>query len=108
MYFELIPSLGECYKTMSATTMFKQKAYGKFLPIIHIDGTARIQIASTDTVLGKLLICLEKFNIKILANSSLNISGDPTCFDLFDGLMVCSLTPLKYLLTDFGLIKKIE
>ena len=44
--------------------------------------------------------------IEILANSSLNVSGDPTCFDLVDGLMVCSRTKLSYLLTDLGLLKR--
>ena len=44
--------------------------------------------------------------IEILANSSLNVSGDPTCFDLVDGLMVCLRTELSYLLTDLGLLKR--
>ena len=35
-------------------------------------------------------------------------SGDPTCYDLIDGLMVCEVTPLKYLLTDYGLLKKLN
>ena len=56
--------------------------------------------------LDKLFSNLEPLGIDILANSSLNVSGDPTCFDLFDGLMVCSRTKLRYLLTDLGLLKE--
>ena len=29
-------------------------------------------------------------------------------FDIIDGLMVCSLSQLKYLLTDLGILKKID
>ena len=29
-------------------------------------------------------------------------------FDIIDGLMVCSLTELKYLLTDLGILRKLE
>ena len=56
--------------------------------------------------LDKLLSMLEPMGIELLANSSLNVSGEPTCFDLVDGLMVCSRTKLSYLLTDLGLLKK--
>ena len=57
-------------------------------------------------ILDKLLLILEPLGIEILANSSLNVSGDPTCFDLVDGLMVCTRTKLHYLLTDLGLLKR--
>ena len=73
-----------------------------------MDGTARIQIVEEGTILWNILDKLKLDRIEILANSSLNISGDPTCFDLVDGLMVCSITPLKYLMTDLGMIKKRE
>ena len=56
--------------------------------------------------IDKLLSNLEPMGIEILANSSLNVSGDPMCFDLVDGLMVCSRTKLRYLLTDLGLLKR--
>ena len=72
----------------------------------HIDGTARIQIVENNSPIDKLFSKLEPLGIEILANSSLNVSGDPTCFDLVDGLMVCSRTKLCYLLTDIGLLKK--
>ena len=80
------------------------KKFEKQLSVFY--ETARIQIVENDSSLDKLLSKLEPMNIEVLANSSLNVSGDPTCFDLIDGLMVCSRTPLNYLLTDFGLLIK--
>ncbi len=105
-YYQLRPELFECYKSMSATCQCIKDNISLKFPTTHVDGTARIQIVENDSSLDKLLSKLEPMNIEILANSSLNVSGDPTCFDLIDGLMVCSRTPLRYLLTDFGLLTK--
>ena len=107
-YFNLNKAIYNCYFSMNATTFCKSKELIKTFPIIHVDGSARLQIVEKGSTLDKILINLKKYNIEILANSSLNISGDPTCFDLIDGLMVCELSPLKYLLTDYGLLKKIN
>ena len=105
-FFELRPELYECYKSMSATCKCIVGNSSLEFPTTHVDGTARIQIVENDTNLSVLLSNLEPMGIEILANSSLNVSGDPTCFDLIDGLMVCMRTPLRYLLTDFGLLTK--
>jgi carbamoyltransferase len=51
---------------------------------------------------------LKKYNIEILANSSLNLSGDPTSFDLIDTLMISSRSPLEFIITDFGIIELIQ
>ena len=98
----------ECYKSMGATCLSNKKTLSLNLPTTHVDGTVRLQIVEKDQFLFKLLTELEKFNIYILANSSLNLSGDPTCFDLIDTLMVGVRTPLKYILTDFALLESIE
>ena len=65
------------------------------------------EIVEDNSFLGQLLSLLKTHNIDIVANSSLNISGDPTCLDMIDGLMVCAITPLEYLFTDLGLYRKI-
>ena len=105
-YYELKSELYQSYFSMNATChCLDPKA--KNFPITHIDGTARIQIVENGSILYDLLNILQPKGIEILANSSLNLSGDPTCFDLIDGLMFCSLSPLEYLLTDIGLIKKL-
>ncbi len=105
-YFELRPELLDCYKSMSATCKCLKGNISLDFPTTHVDGTARIQIIEKDSIFDKLLYNLEPIGIEILANSSLNVSGDPTCFDLIDGLMVCMRTSLRYLLTDYGLLIK--
>jgi len=107
-YFILDEELYDSYYSMTSTVVLKKNSPIKDYPIIHIDGTARLQIVEPNSTLDKLLLNLKKYNIEIIANSSLNISGDPTCYDLIDGLMVCELSPLKYLLTDYGLLKKLN
>ena len=105
-YFKLRPEIIECYKSMSATCKCLKDNVSLKFPTTHFDGTARIQIVENKSSLDKLFSKLEPLGIEILANSSLNVSGDPTCFDLVDGLMVCSRTKLRYLLTDLGLLKR--
>ena len=105
-YYYLEPSLIESYKTMSATCECKKDSISLNFPVTHIDGTARLQIVEEGSFLFSLLSNLTQYNIEIIANSSLNISGDPTCYDFIDGLMVCTKTPLEFLLTDYGLLQK--
>ena len=105
-YYKLRPEIYDCYKSMSATCQCLQDNVSLKFPTTHVDGTARIQIVENNSPLDMLFSKLEPLGIEILANSSLNVSGDPTCFDLVDGLMVCSRTELRYLLTDIGLLKK--
>jgi carbamoyltransferase len=105
-YYQLRPEIYDCYKSMSATCKCHKDNVSLEFPTTHVDGTARIQIVEKNSSLDKLFSKLESLGIEILANSSLNVSGDPTCFDLVDGLMVCSRTKLRYLLTDQGLLKR--
>ena len=105
-FYKLRPEIYDCYKSMSATCQCLEDNISLEFPTTHVDGTARIQIVKNNSSLDKLLSILEPMGIEILANSSLNVSGDPTCFDLVDGLMVCSRTKLSYLLTDLGLLKR--
>ena len=107
-YYKLRPEIYDCYKSMSATCKCLEDNVSLKFPTTHVDGTARIQIVENNSTLDKLFSKLEPLGIEILANSSLNVSGDPTCFDLVDGLMFCTRTKLRYLLTDLGLfIRKI-
>ena len=105
-FYKLRPEIYDCYKSMSATCQCLEDNISLKFPTTHVDGTARIQIVKNNSSLDKLLSMLEPMGIEILANSSLNVSGDPTCFDLVDGLMVCLRTKLSYLLTDLGLLKR--
>ena len=105
-YYKLRPEIYDCYKSMSATCKCLEDNISLEFATTHVDGTARIQIVEKNSSLDKLLSFLEPMGVEILANSSLNVSGDPICFDLVDGLMVCSRTKLRYLLTDLGLLKR--
>jgi len=105
IYYELQEELIESYYSMGATCLTKDNTGSRDFPTTHIDGTARIQILKDNYFYEKLFLELETHDVSILANSSLNLSGDPTCYDFIDGLMVCARNPLKYLLTDHGLIK---
>ena len=107
-YYVLREELLECYKSMGATCRCKEDTISIDFPTTHIDKTARLQIVERGHFLDELLGELEKYNIKILANSSLNLSGDPTCFDLIDALMISARNPLKYIVTDFALLEVIE
>ena len=106
-YYHLQPELSNSYKFMNATCKCKEDSISKDFPTTHVDGTARLQILEDNHFLSMILDYLKSDDIEILANSSLNVSGDPTCFDLIDGLLMCSLKPLKYLLTDFGLLESL-
>ena len=107
-YYEVRKELLKCYSSMSATCKCKEDNKSILFPTTHVDATARIQIVEKGQFLFDMLTELEKYGIDILANSSLNLSGDPTCLDLIDALMVSARNPLKYLLTDFGLLEKIK
>lgn len=107
-YYKLEEALIESYQTMSSTCECLKDSNSLRFPVTHIDGTARLQIVEEGSFLFSLLSNLSQYDIDIIANSSLNISGDPTCYDFIDGLMVCTKTPLKFLLTDYGLLQKKE
>ena len=107
-YYIIPDELMECYKTMSATCRCKENINAEDFPTTHVDKTAIIQIVEECQFLDKLLNELKKYDIDILANSSLNLSGDPTSFDLIDTLMISSRSPLEYIITDFGVKKVIK
>ena len=104
-YYILRKEIIESYLYMGSTCKCKLDSISNNFPTTHIDGTARLQIIEKGNLLYDLLSSLNKYNIEILANSSLNLSGDPTCYDLIDALMISVRSPLKYLITDFGLLE---
>ncbi len=105
-YYKLNDALIEAYESMTATCDCLKNSEALKFPVTHIDGSARLQIANKGSFIFTLLSCLSQYDVEILANSSLNISGDPTCLDFIDGLLVCANSSLKYLMTDYGLLKK--
>ena len=105
-YYKLNDVLMESYGSMNATCKCLKNSEALKFPVTHVDGTARLQIAKEKSFIFSLLSSLSPYNIDVLANSSLNVSGDPTSFDFIDGLLVCINSSLEYLLTDYGLLRK--
>ncbi len=107
-YYILKEELMDSYRCMGSTCKCKEGSISSKFPTTHVDETARLQIVESGHFLDKLLDELEVYNIDTLANSSLNLSGDPTCFDLIDALMISARNPLRYIITNFGLLESIE
>ena len=105
-FYKINDALIKAYYSMSATCECLEDSDALDFPVTHVDGTARLQIAEEGSFIFSLLSKLSSYDIDILANSSLNVSGDPTCLDFFDGLLVGVNSKLKYLLTDYGLLEK--
>ena len=104
--FELRDPLINSYYSMSATVKL-QAAYSSLkLPTLHVDGTARLQIVKNGSLLSDILHSMPPNRHRVLANSSLNMSGDPTCYDVIDALMVSAISPLKFLMTEFGVFQR--
>ena len=106
-YYILKEELMDSYRCMGATCICKADSISYDFPTTHVDKTARLQIVESGHFLDKLLDELKNYNIDTLANSSLNLSGDPTCFDLIDALMISARNPLRYIITNFGLLESI-
>ena len=95
------------HKWMSVLAKAKKKCYRKIKPILHIDKTARVQTVNNDFPIYTLLNYLDKKNMKILVNTSFNISKDPIVFDINDVYVNMKRLGLLYLYC-FGKIYKIK
>ena len=95
------------HKWMSVLAKAKKKCYRKIKPILHIDKTARVQTVNNDFPIYTLLNYLDKKNMKILVNTSFNISKDPIVFDINDVYVNMKRLGLLYLYC-FGKIYKIR
>ena len=95
------------HKWMSVLAKAKKKYYQKIKPILHIDNTARVQTVNNDYPIYKLLNYLDKKKMKILVNTSFNISKDPIVFDINDVYVNMKRLGLIYLYC-FGKIYKIR
>ena len=102
-YFHLEKSLMNCYLHMATTATPKSETSDSIKGVIHIDNTSRIQICNENSLLGKILMNLKKFNIELIANTSFNISSDPMVYDKEDAFLAVERMNIKYLLTETGL-----
>ena len=89
-----------CYLHMATTATPKSETSDSIKGVIHIDNTSRIQICNENSLLGKILMNLKKFNIELIANTSFNISSDPMVYDKEDAFLAVERMNIKYLLTE--------
>tara|TARA_Y100001958_G_C20706286_1_gene210036 strand:+ start:21 stop:299 length:279 start_codon:yes stop_codon:yes gene_type:complete len=91
---------------MGATATPKDSVLNDIKGVIHVDNTSRVQICDEESLLGKLLMSLNKHKIKVVANTSFNISSDPMVYDKEDAFLAIERMGIKYLLTETGLYKR--
>jgi len=106
LYFEINPNAKKSYRWMGLTSVARSIAY-KFIPsVLHIDGTARIQIVDEGQgSVYQLLLESEQNEMPALANTSFNISGDPIVFDHLDCYINMKRLGVKWILMDDGLFR---
>ena len=91
---------------MGATATPKDSVLTDIKGVIHVDNTSRVQICDEESLLGKLLMSLNKHKIQVIANTSFNISSDPMVYDKEDAFLAIERMGIKYLLTETGLYKR--
>ena len=91
---------------MGATATPKDNVLQDIKGVVHVDNTSRVQICEEESLLGKLLMSLNKYKIQVVANTSFNISSDPMVYDKEDAFLAIERMGIKYLLTETGLYKR--
>ena len=105
-YFNLNEKLMNCYTHMAATATPKDNVLQDIAGVIHVDKSSRVQICEEDSLLGRILMSLNKYKIRVIANTSFNISSDPMVYDKEDAFLAVERMGIKYLLTETGLYKR--
>jgi carbamoyltransferase len=105
-YFNLEQKLMSCYTHMATTASPKENVLKEIKGVIHIDSSSRVQICENESLLGKILMSLDKYKIQVIANTSFNISSDPMVYDKEDAFLAVERMGIKYLLTETGLYKR--
>ena len=105
-YFKLSDKIYDSYYYMGSVCEVLDEKKEEVKGVIHKDGTARVQIVSSEQLLGKILDLCKKYNIFLLANTSFNISSDPMVYSKEDAYLSTERMNIKYLLTEKGLYLK--
>ncbi len=103
-YFKLSQKIYESYYYMGAVVNVINS--DNIEPVVHQDGTARVQICNETQFLGKILESLKKYNIDVIANTSFNISSDPMVYSKEDALLAIERMDIKYIVTEKGLYER--
>ena len=86
---------------MGAAVSVSRSSEAYDFPTTHIDKTARIQIADKGSLIDSIVTYSQ--SLRVVANTSFNISSDPTIVGLLDSIVGISLMDVQYILTDSGL-----
>ena len=105
-FFNLDEKLMNCYTHMATTAIPKDNVLQEIKGVIHVDNSSRVQICEENSLLGKILMHLNKYKIYVIANTSFNISSDPMVYDKEDAFLALERMSIKYLLTETGLYKR--
>ena len=92
---------------MGVLALAKNNLYKKIKSVLHVDKTARVQTVDKKYSIYNLLNYLDKKKMKILINTSFNISKDPIVFDINDVYVNMRRLGITYLYC-FGKIYKIK
>ena len=95
------------HKWMGVLALAKKNFYKKIKSVLHVDKTARVQTVDKNYCIYNLLNYLDKKKMKILVNTSFNISKDPIVFDINDVYVNMKRLGISYLYC-FGKIYKIK
>lgn len=95
------------HKWMGVLALAKNNLYKKIKSVLHVDKTARVQTVDKKYSIYNLLNYLDKKKMKILINTSFNISKDPIVFDINDVYVNMRRLGITYLYC-FGKIYKIK
>ena len=91
---------------MGTTAVPRDNVLQNIKGVVHVDNSSRVQICEEDSLLGQLLMKLDKYQIQVIANTSFNISSDPIVYDKEDAFLAVERMGIKYLLTETGLYKR--
>ena len=108
-YFTIENSIKKNLFTMGTLCEAKENLKIEYNSIIHVDNTCRTQVINNNkSFIFKLLKKLSENNIKILVNTSFNISKDPMVFDLFDVYINMRRMNIEFVIMNEGIFKAKE
>ena len=104
-HFHILENSKTNYRWMALTTKARSKFPSEYMPALHKDKTARIQILEDrEHFIYKTLVRL-KGRVDMLINTSFNVAGDPIVHDLIDCYTNMQRLGVEYLITESGLFK---
>jgi len=83
-YFRLSPQGMKNYRWMALTAQASETFPDEYLPALHVDRSARIQIMQDNTHYVYKILNRLSGQVDMLINTSFNVAGDPIVHDIID------------------------